>query len=460
MKATAPFERTRPPVVGPARSMHFPELEELTLSGGLRVVLVRKEGLPIVTLRLLVRGGAGVVPPRAAGLAGLTADMLDEGTSSRSALGLAEAVERLGARLEPTDGWDANAVSLSVLEPRLPEALELFAEVVLDPIFADRELERVRHERITRVVQSRDEPRVLASDALARVLYGAGHPYGTARLGTEDTLEKIQRNDVEAFYRAHYHPGNATLVVVGDVGVSTLEGLLEAALGSWKPRRAPGATWPKPSPPGEGRIFVVDKPGAAQSEIRVGGIGASRGTPDYFPLTVLNTILGGSFTSRLNAKLREERGYTYGARSEFDMRVTPGPFTAQTAVHTPVTDSAVADSLCEIQRLATEPVPLDELERARNYVALRLPQRFETVDDLAARVAELVLYDLRADFWDRYVERILAVGAEDVQTAARVYLDVGSLRIVVAGDRSAVEEPLRRLGIGEVVALPSQLDQD
>ena len=270
------------------------------------------------------------------------------------------------------------------------------------------------------------------------------------------SLESLTRDDVTAFHRARYAPGQATLVVAGDVTRAALDSLLAGAFAGW----AGHGVDPEPlagAAPREGRaIYVVDKPGAAQSEVRVGHVAVGRDTDAYYPLTVLNTVLGGSFTSRLNSKLREEKGYTYGAASFFDMRRAPGPFEAMAAVATQVTDSAVVDFVQEIGRMGSEAVPADELDRARNYLALRLPQRFESLDDVVRRLAELVTYDVPLEFWAGYVAGVEAVDEAAVMAAARRMLDTGRTAIVIAGDRAVIEEPLKALGLGPVVVLGSR----
>ncbi len=450
-------DRTHPPAVGAPPALTHPRVERFRLSNGLPVALVERHELPLVGLQLLFPGGASSVAARRAGLAGLSADMLEEGTASRSSLDIAAELERLGASFFSTAGADASEVELTVLRNRLEPALDLLADVVTAPTFPASELERVRDERVTRVVQELDEPRVLANNAFARALYGDEHPWGTPLLGTRASLASLGRDDVVAFYRRHYHAGNATLLVAGDVEPDTLLALLEPRFGGWEGGEpAPASAPPAPPAPGP-NVVLVDRPGAAQSEIRVGRVAVARSTEDYFPLTVLNTVLGGSFTSRLNARLREEKGYTYGAGSGFAMRRSPGPFVAQAAVHTPVTDDAVAVFLEEIARMRDEDVPAQELDRARRYVALRLPQRFETAGDLTRRLSEATLYDLPADYWSTYVPRVMSVDAADVRRAAREHLDPERMAVVVVGDRAAVEAPLRALG-RPLVHVPSDLE--
>lgn len=452
--AAGGFDRSVPPEIGRPPSLELPAPQELELANGLRVLLVERSALPIVNVEILIGGGASAHAPIRAGLAALTADMLDEGSGSLSALDIAAGFERLGARVSTTAGYDGSTVRLNVLEGRLAEALDVMADVVLRPSFPIDDFARVKRERLTRIRQGADSPARLADNALADVLYGDGDPYGRPLLGTLESLDGLDRDDVVDFYESTYHAGNATLIVVGDIGVEAVDSLLSARFGTWESGSSPeihsGEGRPDPS---RTPVYIVDKPGAAQSEIRVGRVSAPRSTDDYFSLTVLNTVLGGAFTSRLNRRLREEKGYTYGARSDFTMRLRPSPFIARSAVHTPVTDSAVAEFVSEITRLGVEAVPDDELERARNYVALRLPERFETGQDVASRLGEIVRYGLPTDFYDGFVEGIQDVSVDDVIGAARDYLALDGMVIVVAGDRDVVEEPLRDLGIGDVTVL-------
>jgi len=447
------LDRSRAPEVGTPPAMTFPEVEDYRLDNGVRVVLWERSALPLVSLELQLRGGASAHPAAQAGLAAFTADMIDEGTTTRTALEIADAVDVLGATLTSSAGYDAGHVRLSILRQKLREGLAVLADIVMRPTFPEAELARVRKERLDQVLQRSAEPAAVAEDAFARVLYGGDHPYGASLLGTRESLQALTRDDVVAFHRARYAPGQATLVVVGDIARAELDPLLVSAFDGWSGLGVDPAPLSAAPAPAQRAIYVVERAGAAQSEVRLGHVAVSRGTPDFYTLAVMNTILGGSFTSRLNAKLREEKGYTYGAGSVFDMRVAPGPFEAGAAVATPVTAPAVADFVSEITRLRDEPVPPDELTRARNFLALRLPQRFESVDDVVRRLSELVAHVVPLDFYAGYVAAVGDVDAQAVGDAAGRHLPVEHMAIVVVGDRSLVEEPLRALGLGPVVVL-------
>jgi len=452
-RSGAAIDRTAVPTVGAPESMEMPEIQDYTLDNGLRVVLVERHALPLVSLELQLRGGASAHDPGLAGLASLTADMLDEGTTTRSALQIADAVDLLGASLSSTAGYDASQLRLSVLRGHLGAALDILADVVVNPTFPEAELERLRKERLARVIQRSDVPAALADDAFAEVLYGDQHPYGVSLLGTKESLESLTRDEVVAFHRARYAPGQGALIVAGDVTREALDSMLTGALSGWTGRGEDPPTTPRPVAAVQRTIYLVDKPGATQSEVRVGRVAVDRRTAAYYPLAVANTVLGGSFTSRLNSTLREEKGYTYGAGSYFDMRRLPGPFQAAAAVATPVTDSAVVEFVREIDRMHEEAVPAPELERARNYLALRLPQRFESLDDVVRRLSELVLYGIPLDFYGGYVTAVEAVDARATLEVASEYLRTSGMAIVIAGDRASIEEPLRALGLGPVVVL-------
>lgn len=443
--ATTVFPTT-PPTPGPAPALQLPAPERRELANGMEVLYVRRSGLPVAHVTLVTRGGLADDPARLPGLAAFTASMLDEGAGGRSSLQLSEALELLGAELSTGASWDAASVDLHVLSTRLDQALPLMADVVVRPDFPEKEVKRLRDERLTELARARDEARAIAANAFARLTYGAEHPYG--RLASTGSVGRIGRADIASFHRSYYRPAGSTLVIVGDVDPAQVHPLVERAFGEWTgaPPSEPAIATPPETP--ATRIFLVDKPGAAQSEIRVGHPGVARDNPDYYPLLVLNTLLGGSFTSRLNTNLREVHGYSYGAGSSFSMRRGAGPFLASSAVFTAKTDSAVIEFFRELERIRAEPIPEGELERAKSYLALGLPRRFETTESLASQLATLAVYDLPLDDYNRYVPSVMAVTAEDVRRVANQYLRPDRSVVVVVGDRSTVEPGLRMLKLG------------
>lgn len=437
---------TTPPEPGPAPSLSLPTPERRTLPNGLQVLYVRHGTLPIVHATLVTRGGISDDPAGLTGMAAFAAAMLDEGAAGRGALQLSDEMARLGARLTTNVGWDAAYVDLHVLPNRLPEALRLMADVAIRPDFPQAELERMREEELTELARGGDEPRVIAANAFASLVYGAEHPYG--RITGTEAVRRIDREALREFHGSFYRPGASTLILVGDVDADGLHQTVQQAFGGWSGAATspPAAVTATPETAGT-TLFLIDKPGAAQSEVRIGHPGVARDHPDHFPLLVLNTILGGSFTSRLNTNLRETHGFTYGARSSFAMLREAGPFTASAAVITAKTDSAVAEFFRELNRIRDEPVSAAELERAKSYVALGLPRRFETTQAVASQLADLTTYGLSMDFFNDYVLEVMEVTAADVQRVAREHVRPDRSVVVIVGDLQAIEPGLRALGL-------------
>jgi zinc protease len=444
-------DRSHPPRLGPPPTLTLKPIQHLKLSNGLPVLLYEKHEVPLVQMDLVLETGAVQDPPGKGGLASMTAAMMTEGAGSRSALELADAINFLGAQLYVSAGQHTTAVVLHTPLAKLDSALALMADVTLRPTFAAAELDRQRKERLTALIQWRDEPRALASVVFNRTLYG-DHPYGRYSIGDEKALRSFTPKDLQAFYENGFGPNNATLIVVGDITAGVLMPRLEQAFGTWNRVQPSPVALPKITQVTERRVILVDKPGAPQSEIRIGRIGAPRLSEDYYALVVMNTILGGSFSSRLNQNLRERHGYTYGAGSRFDFRPLPGPFLASSAVQTAVTDSALIEFMKELKGIL-EPVPMKELERAKNYVALSFPGEFQTVGDISGKLEDLVIYGLPDDYFNGYVQHILSVTQADVLRVARKYLDPNKVDIIIVGDRSQIEEKIGALKLGPITIM-------
>jgi predicted Zn-dependent peptidase len=443
-------DRSKAPATGPAPVLKVPPIQKRALANGLPVWVVEMHEVPVVDVTLIVKSGASADPPGSFGLASLTADMLDEGAGARTALELADAIDFLGASLSTGSGFDASNVRLHALLSKLDQALPLMADVALRPTFPQNELDRVRTSRITSIVQARDSPATLASLAFPRMLWGLSHRYGTSGGGTESSLKEMTVSDLKAFHGRFYQPANAHLLVVGDITADAATSKLNQAFGAWKTvSPVPKLQLPAAPQHGPRQVYLVDKPGAAQSQIRIGWIGVPRNTPDYFPLTVLNTILGGSFTSRLSQNLREQHGYAYGASSGFDMRLGAGPFTASAGVQTDKTAESLAEFFKELDGIH-QPIPADELARAKNLEALGFPSAFETTTGMAGRLTELVIYGLPETYFNEYVPKIQAVTAADVKRVADQYLQTNRFAVVVVGDLSKIEQPVRAANLGPV----------
>ncbi|HEY0972635.1 MAG TPA: pitrilysin family protein, partial [Gemmatimonadales bacterium] len=444
---------TTPPELGPVRPLTVPPVIERRLSNGLRVLLVEHHELPVVDMVLAVRAGAEADPAGRVGLATLTAAMLDEGAGGRDALAIADQVAYLGARLSTGSGFDASMISLHAPVARLDSALALFADVALRPTFPEQDLERLKRERVTQLVQLRDRGPAIADRVFPAVIYGDTHPYGRPTTGTQVTTEAITQADLRRFYETYYRPNNATLIVVGDVRADEMVARLERLLSGWPRADVPATELAAAPSAGETKVYLVDKPGAAQSSVRIGAVGVARSTDDYFALEVMNTILGGSFTSRLNQNLRETHGYTYGAGSYFDMRRAPGPFVARAEIVSAKTDSALIEFMKELKAIR-DTVPTAELEKAKQYLQLQLPGDFETTSDIASQLLAVALNDLPLDYFDSYSRRIAEVTQADVRRVAERYVDPSHLAVVVVGDRATIEPSIRAAMIGETVVRP------
>jgi zinc protease len=448
--ALAQFPTTPPRPQGEPR-IDLPEPTRMQLPNGLTVMYVRQAELPVVSATLVTRGaGSADEPGELPGLASFTANMLDEGAAGLDALRLADALDLLGASLSTGSGTDAAQTSLYVLKQNFPRALQLMADVVIRPDFPEREVNRLRDERLTALARARDEATTIANNAFASLVYGGQHPYG--RYPVAESTQGLDRARVQAFHASRYNPRNSTLILVGDVDPAQMQPLVAQAFGGWTAQAGALQIGTPPQAPSIGTttVYLIDKPGAAQSEIRIGHPGVARSNPDYYALLVMNTMLGGTFTSRLNTNLRETHGWSYGARSSFQMYRGEGPFTAAAGVQTNATDSSLVEFFREINRIRTEPVGAEELQKIKNFVALRLPDQLETTQDVAAQLATLETYGLNAAFYDDYVQRIMAVTAEDLRRVANTYVRPGNSVVVIVGDRAKVEAGIRAANLGPV----------
>lgn len=442
-------DRSAPPPVGEAPDVALPELQEFRLDNGLRVLLMEKRDVPLVQLNLLIGAGSVHDPDAEPGLASMTAAMLDEGAAGQSALEIADAFEMLGARFGVGAGTHTASMSLRVPSQRLEDALRIAADVMLRPDFPAAELDRLREERLTSLVRRYDEPNAIAGSLFSQTLYGAAHPYGREDAGTAASLRAMTPADLREFHRQYYSPANTTAILVGDIDRGAAERLLQAAFGDWARADVPVETIAEAAQVRGRTIYLVDKPGSAQSVVQLGRIGVPRSTDDYFALEVMNVILGGSFTSRLNQNLREDKGYSYGARSGFAWLPFAGPWSASAAVQTQSTGPAIAEFMKELRGMH-EPIPAEEIERARNFLAMRYPAGFQSVAGIAGRLGELVQYGLPADYFNRYVANVLSVTKEDVERVARQYIDPENVAIFIVGDRDVIEQQVRDLDLGDI----------
>ena len=441
---------TSPPQLPPPPSLKLPTVQESRLQNGLRLVVVPMHEVPIVQVVLSIAGGAredGSLP----GLATFTANMLDEGAGTRDANGIAAEAAYLGASLNTSADWNGINVALRVPKRTMGPALDLVADVALRPTFLGAEVKRQRELRLANLIQQRDQPAAVATLAYNAIVFPEGHPYHRPLGGDSASTVALDSATVRGFYTRTVSPDRATLIVTGDVTLAEARAELERRFGAWKALGAPqeGGSGASAQPPARPTaVYLVDKPGAAQSVVRIGHQGVERTNPDYYAIQVMNTLLGGSFSSRLNTNLRETKGYTYGARSGFDYQPLPGAFTASADVRTDVTDSSLVEFFREMRRIRDTLVTPAELERTKQYLALRVPGSFETTGQMANQIGTLLTFGLPFTWFDDYVRRIMAVSAEEVRRVARSYVHPDSIAVVIVGDVQKIEPGVQKLGLG------------
>jgi zinc protease len=464
------IDRSRLPEPGAVRPFAFPSIAKSVLRSGLRVWSVRHAAVPVATFVLLLRRGSASDPVGKEGLAALTVDMLDEGSGDRTAIEMHEALANLGAQFDTDIGADAAAATMIALGRFANRGLTVVADIVARPALTEADFERVRQLRLHRLTQLRDVPGAVADRIFIKLLYGT-HPYGHTSMGTEMSLAALTVGDVHSFHAQSIRPDVATLVAVGDCDHAQIEGMAADAFAGWESAGegggAPGdglqGIDALPGPPGGGapdlsaRLFIVPRPGAPQSELRIGHVGVARSTPDYHPLVAANMILGGQFVSRINLNLRENKGFTYGARTAFDFRRMAGPFSLQASVQTAATARAIEESLGEIAAIrGPRPVTAEELALGVAALTRGYARNFETAEQVARAATQIALYDLPDDYFVQFVPNVERVTIADVTRAAAAHLDPDRLITLVVGDLEAIGDDLRQLGLGDPVVLSAE----
>lgn len=439
----APF-RGKLPGAAAQHEFKIPAVKRLRLRNGLSVILAESHKLPLVSVNLVVKTGGSANPKDKAGLASLTANLLDEGTKKRTAKQIAAEIAQLGASLSTYATWDASAVALSTMSENLERALPVWADVLLDPSFADDDFKRVVDNLQSSLAQRKDYPPVVANQVFARSLWGEGHPFAWPDTGTQASLAGLGRADVKHFYDTYYAPNNAVLVISGDITEKQIHSAIEPLLAAWKAKKVPATKLVKVAAPEKASVVLVDKAGAPQSSIRVGLPGIERKNPDYYRALVTNQILGGTFR-RLTMNLRESKGWTYGIGSQFDARKQGGPWVISGELVAGHTTDAVEEIIKEIEKLRGEDVSDKELGEVKDEIIGAFPARFATADQLASQMAGLSVYDLPANELDTFVKKIAAVSKADVRKTAQKYFRPDNLLIVVVGDRAGNESALRRV---------------
>lgn len=440
--------RAKPPLAGATPDVTLPRGETFKLANGLTVIHHHNPYLPLVSSQLVVKSGGAANPEHLQGLAGFTAQMLEEGTATRSAPAIADEIAQLGAFMDTGSSDDVSTVSLLSLRATFGRALAVVADIVQHPSFPPAEIERQRQDRLGALTQQHDDPETVAALATAGALFGSKHPKAYGQLGLERAIRATTRDDIAAFWKRHYVPSNAALVITGDITRAEVQALAEAQFGAWPAADAPtlAATETEPT---SARLILVDQQDAGQTALQVACMGPARDTPDFPALQVMNGALGGMFSSRLNNNLRETKGYTYGIYSHFDYDRTPAPFSVEASVQQDATGESVREILREIAAMREQPLSSAELTAARNAQLLSLPGQFETNADIGASLTELFVYGLPPDYYDGLARGLAAVGVDDVQRVARQYLDPDKMVVVAVGERRKILPQLQKLGLGQ-----------
>ncbi len=441
-------ERGKYPAAGPVRPLALPEVQEFRLANGLPVYLIEKRDLPIVQMTFVFHAGSIYDPADVPGLAAMAADLMDEGAGSRDALAFSDEIDFLGIGLGASVGRDRLTLSLFSPKARLEQALPLLGDMLLRPRYDAKELERKRTEALVRLKQSYDEARIIASTAFNQVVFGKEHPYARPASGTVASLKAMQVGDLQRFHQEYIRPANGFLVIAGDMDRVQAESALGALLREWEGGVLKPFAVPDPPAAKGFQVYLIDKPGAAQSELRFGHPGLPRNTPEYFPVQVMNTILGASFTSRLNTNIREVHGYAYGASSSFSMPKGKGTFLGASAVQSDATDKAVSEFIKEFNAIRT--VQEAEAEKARNYLALGFPGEFESVESIAANVADVLFFNLPQNYLNTYIAQVMQVTRADIERVAKSRVDPKNMVLVIVGDKAKIEPGIKALKLGKI----------
>jgi len=438
----------RRPAPLPPRPYQFPRYERAQLANGLQLVVAPMRKLPITTVVALIDAGAVCGYRGKEGIAGLTSELLLEGTREFNGAELAERLESLGTSIDPSANWDGTWLTFTALKEQLAPSLSLLAQVLREPAFPEREVERLKAERLADLLKLRAEPRGLADVMFSKVLYDPSSRFTMPEAGSETSVPQITQDDVRRFYRWRYQPRSVTLVIVGDITTDEAVRLASQSFGDWQGSTAETCSVNDQPARRTRALHIVAKPDAKQSELRIGNVGIPRSHRDYHATVVMNAVLGGLFSSRINLNLRERHGYTYGAFSHFDWRRHAGPFVVSTAVQSEVTAPAAREAVGELERIRQDKVTEDELSLATSYLDGVFPIRYETTHAIAGALAALIEYRLPDDFYDRYRDQVRSVTTEDVLRVAQAHVHPNDLQLLVVGDPEMVRRPCEAMGFG------------
>ncbi|MEO5897989.1 MAG: pitrilysin family protein [Vicinamibacterales bacterium] len=451
------LERKKVPPAGKPPVLQVPAWTTTKLSNGAQLIVSERKGLPLVAFTISFVGGANQFErPGRVGIASLTAAMMREGTKTRDGEALSQALQLLGTNVNVSVGGESGSISFLSTTEKFPATLDILADMLLNPTFPTPALERLRAQRLVALNQSNAQPNAIGNRVFSRVLYGGDHPMG--RDVTEASIKAVTTDDVASFHRDYFKPGRAIITVTGDVNAASVKATLEKALAAWTPGgEKPSFAYPALPSGKPTAIYLVDKPGAAQSVFNIGIPGPPRNTPDYMALQVMNFILGGHFQSRLNANIREEKGYSYGVNSGFSYGKGPGPFRTGGDVVSEKTDLALIEFMKELKGIQGEkPITDEELQMAKETLVQRLPGQFSSVSQIGSSITGLMLQDLPADYYQNFAKNVEAITKEDVVRTAKKYVDLEHLNIVIVGDRKSIEEPLKKTGIAPIVILDAE----
>ncbi len=441
------LDRSKPPVPGPPKDVQFPDYFDTTLPGGINVLVIENNKIPAVSVRLVFKNAGSYYDNGKYGLASLTAELLTKGTKNRSATQIAEEIDFIGGNLNSGSDWDGSYVSLSLLKKHLNIGIDVLADVVLNPVFSEDEISRVKEQRLSSILQGKDDAGNLTDKMFNKVLFG-NHPYAFPAEGTEESINSMTRGDYEDFYKSHYLPQSLILAFVGNITKEEAIMIVNDRFSNWSgtPQENSDVKVYLIDDRKPNSVDIVNKPGAVQSNLRVGHIGISRNNPDFIAVTVMNTILGGYFGSRINYNLREKHGYTYGARSGFNTKIYPGDFSVDADVRNEVTDTSVSLIIEELNRIIKEEVTDEEFQTVKNYLTGVFPLQLETANAVASRVINLKLYNLPRDYYNSYISSINGLTKQDILNAAKKYIHPDKLFIVISGDAKAIEEKMKKFG--------------
>lgn len=453
-QAQQKLDRTKVPPAGKTPELRVPAWTKTPLANGATLIVSERPGLPLVSFSITFLGGANQFEPAGRrGLATMTGTMLTEGTTTRTGDQLSDALQLLGTTVGTNIGGEEGSMSFTSTTRNFEGTLGILADMMLNSTFPADALERLRGRTLVNLTQQKDQPTVVSSQVFSKVLYGSGHPYG--QRSTEASVKAITRDDVVAFQKAYFQPGRAIITVVGDVKAAQVKSAIEKAFATWtKAGDKPSFEYPKLPERRPATIYLVDKPGSAQSVVNIGLPGPPRNTPDYFALQVLNTILGGQFQSRLNANIREQKGYSYGVNSNFAFGKGPGAFRAGGSIFSAKTDAALIEFMKELKGIVGErPITDEELQTAKDNLIQGLPQRFASVSAIGNSITGLTVQGLPDNYYQNYAKAVAAVTKEDLTRVANLYIDLDHLAIVIVGDRSAVEAALKATNIAPITIL-------